>query len=102
MRRNRNDLDHTGQLAKKDGERKTLQHELTQCRRASDWEAVWCLANILERGGDFGKIACAKAWLLYFVVGNLLEMLGLGLRKEQYPHLSKACALRYTSSAGTN
>ena len=71
MRCNCNHLDQTRQFAKEDGERETLETEPAQCRRTSDWKTVRCLANVLEGGGNLGKIARTK---------NLLEMLGFGFR----------------------
>lgn len=82
MRRNRNDLDHTRKLAKKDGEGEAFQAEPAQCGRTRDRKAVRCLTNICQRGSDFGKVARAETDLLCFVVGDLLQMFGLGLRKE--------------------
>lgn len=63
MRRNRNNLDRTGQLAKEDGEGKTFQDKPAQCRRTRDGEAVRCLADVFDGGGYFREIASTKTGL---------------------------------------
>ena len=68
MRCNCNYLDLTRQFAKKDGERETLEAEPAQCRRTSDWKAVRRLTNVLEGGGNLGKIARTKTGLLRLVL----------------------------------
>ena len=64
MRCNCNHLDQTRQFAKEDGERETLETEPAQCRRTSDRKAVRRLTNVLDGGGNLGKIARTKTGLL--------------------------------------
>ena len=37
-------------------------------------------ADVLKGGCNFGKVPCVKPGLLCLVVGDLLKMLGFGLR----------------------